>query len=67
MYKSIIKEILTSIGRDDIQPHLVEAYLRLKYGCLDALDRKTFTKETKRIVKTIDKDPELAERLAETL
>ena len=56
-----IKEGLNAIDRIDINPYLVEAYLLLKYGRLDSLDRKTFLEETKEIVKEIDSSPELTD------
>jgi hypothetical protein len=67
-YEQIIMQILRSIGRTDIKPSYVEAYLRLESqdGCLDSWSRDDFRRSIPEVVETIDADPVAARRLAES-
>jgi len=48
LYAKIITEQLSKLSVPDwTEPRHVEAYMRCKYGTLDALDRKTFNREVK--------------------
>lgn len=61
IYERMIVEQLGKLKRLDIKPSQVEAYMRLQYGTLDHLDRRTFNKEVKIAIGCIDSDPRLAE------
>ncbi len=43
---------------------LVEGFLRVTYGTLDALDRKTFRREGKKCLAEVRADPKVAEDVA---
>lgn len=65
LYARVISEELTKLKRSEIDPRHVEAYMRVQYGTLDHLDRRTFKKEVKVAVDCIDQDGEdQAESLA---
>ena len=65
-YARLIEDDLKTIGRHDVDPRHVEAYLRLEYRSLDSLSRGDFLIETKGIVGAIDVDPIQAEQLAQS-
>lgn len=64
MYDDVILRILTSMGRRDVKPGLVEGYFRLKYGTLDHLSEAQFRREMPEVLETIDADPRQARELA---
>jgi hypothetical protein len=45
---------------------LVEGFLRVTYGTLDALDRATFRREGKKALVSVRKDPKMAKELAQS-
>lgn len=63
MYQRMIQDDLEAMGRGDIDPRHVEAYMRLQYGTLDHLDRRTFRAEVRLGVGCVD---EGGQELAET-
>jgi len=67
-YHSVIAPILKRMGRDDVDPRHVEAYLRMESetGTLDSKSRSWFARIIPEIVETIDADPRMAERLADS-
>lgn len=65
-YQCFISEVLRSMGRTDINPAHVEAYLRLKHGTLDSLSRDGFKNDIPTMVKTIDHNPAEAVALAKS-
>lgn len=65
-YHDTLAMILREIGRSDIDPRHVEAYLSLEHRTLDEFSRTTLKRLTVDIVKDIDADPKQAERLAES-
>jgi len=66
MYTPVISEALKAMKRTDINPNLVEGYLRLDHGTLDGLSREQIRKEIPSIVSEIDDDPETAKKNART-
>jgi hypothetical protein len=64
MYRKLITEILASLGRPDVDPAHVEAFMRCEYRTLDHLSRAKFVKETKAAIPPIDSDKKLFEELA---
>jgi len=65
-YRKIIVEILADLGREDVDPRHVEAYMRLQYGSLGHVDRETFRREARIAIECIkitgvDDAEELAE------
>ena len=50
MYQKLIKQMLKG---KDFDPRHIEGYLRLKFGTLDHLDRKTFKWEVGLAIKAI--------------
>jgi len=67
-YHNVIAPILKRMGRDDIDPRHVEAYLRMESdtGTLDSQSRSWFQRLVPEMVDTIDADPRMAERLADS-
>lgn len=45
MYQEMIKNELAEIGRTEIDPRHIEAFMRLEYKCLDGLSSSKFRKE----------------------
>ena len=45
MYQRMIREILGKIGRDEIDPRHIEAYMRLEHRTLDGLSAPQFERE----------------------
>lgn len=68
-YSGVISPILKRIGRTDIDPRHVEAYLRMESdtGTLDAWPISKFQKLVPEMVDVIDADPVQAERLTKTM
>ena len=65
MYAAVIKEVLAETHPSlSIEPRLIEGYLRLKYGCLDALSREDFKKEILEIVEVVLQGRDEADELA---
>jgi hypothetical protein len=56
MYQKRISEILQSIGRADINPRHIEAYMRLEHSTLDGLSSVKFRKEVIFCSQVIDYD-----------
>lgn len=66
-YEGTVFKCLEEIGRTDIDPRHVVAWMRLQYGTLDHLDLDTFRRETRIGVGCTDKvGTEEAEDLALT-
>lgn len=63
-YAELIAASLKRRGRPDVHPALIEGWMRLQYGCLDHLDRRTFSREIKIALACHDDDPDVSERLA---
>lgn len=66
MYRKLIAEILASLGRPDVDPAHVEAFMRCEYRTLDHLSRAKFVRETKMAIPQIDADKKSFEELAES-
>lgn len=67
MYRGIIVEELTKLGRVEVDPRHVEAYMRCQHRTLDHLSRKAFNREVKIALGGIDQDgTETAESLAQS-
>ena len=66
VYENVIVPILVRLGRRDIDPRHVEAYLRLERGTLDSMSRHDFERIMPEIIDTIDADPITAEKLAKS-
>jgi len=67
-YYDVIFPILRRMGRTDIDPRHVEAYLRLESptSTLDDWSRAKFRRLVPEIVDVIDADPRGAEQLADS-
>jgi len=63
-YAKVIAASLARRGRTDVHPALIEGWMRLQYGTLDHLDRRTFSREIKIALACHDDDPDVSERLA---
>ena len=67
MYREIIENALIATGHaEGYDPKQVEAWMRLKYGTLDALSIEDFTSEVKIACQCIDADPIASMELADT-
>jgi hypothetical protein len=66
MYATLIREDLAATGNSDIAPHLVEAWMRLEHGTLDALSPKQFRREVLMAVACVRQAPEESVSLAES-
>ena len=64
MYQKKIAEILAGIGRADVSPVLIEAWMRLEHGTLDALSPSAFAEEARIAVACVDLNPGLARAVA---
>lgn len=64
-YAEAIREDLKALGMQADSRH-VEAYMRLQYGTLDHLDRRTFRREVRIAAVCANADPRAAEELAGT-
>lgn len=67
-YQTLISSILRSMGRANVDPRHVEAYMRLEQpsGTLDHLSRHQFARIVPVIVEAIDADLQAAEQLADS-
>ena len=65
-YHDVIYPILQRLGRTDIDPRHVEAYLRLESSTLDAWSRSKFVSVIPEVIETIDANPGQAEKLADS-
>jgi hypothetical protein len=66
-YTRIITEQLKKLKRPDVSPAHVEAFMRVTYGTLDHLDRRTFNREIKKAIEEIDiVSPSVAHQVAES-
>lgn len=54
VYTDAIIERLVRMGRKEVDPRHVEAYMRLEHPTLDGLDRRQFTEEVKTAVACVD-------------
>lgn len=54
LYAKIIRDHLNRIGRSDVDPRHVEAYMRVGYGTLDHLSREKFAREVAIAVECVD-------------
>jgi len=66
MYATMIHEALMRLGRVDVDPLHVEAWMRLEHGTLDALSRSDFEEEVGIAVRCHDVDPKVSVELAES-
>ena len=66
LYQPIIKKLLRSLGRDDIDPRHVEGFLRLEFKTLDSLSKSDIKRSMKSIILAIDSDPKSSEDLAKS-
>lgn len=58
MYQDTIRQELARLGRPDVDPRHVEAFMRLQYGTLDHLSRAEFRRETAIGVGCVDEGGE---------
>lgn len=64
-YADLIKEIAGKLGRENINPRWVEAFMSLEYPSLNSVSRESFEREVKTAIHCIDAlGPERAERCA---
>lgn len=54
MYQQMIREILAKIGRAEIDPRHIEAYMRLEHPTLDGLSATQLRREVAISVKCVD-------------
>ena len=64
LYRKLILRELKKLGRTDIDPRHVEAWMRNEYGTLDGLSKSRFQDEVELSVDIIDADPKESEELA---
>lgn len=63
-YARLIADVLARLGRLDVPPAVVEAWMRLQYSTLDHLDPATFATEVEIAVACHDDDPAASLQLA---
>lgn len=54
MYRHIISEWLARLGRPELDPRFVEAWIRIQYPTLDHLSRDEFGREVRTAIECID-------------
>ena len=66
-YSDLITEIARKLGRENINPRWVEAFMSLEYPSLNSISRKSFEREVKTAINCIDAlGPEKAEQCAQS-
>lgn len=60
------QDIIRGVVPGDVQPRRIEAWLRLEYGCLDALSRAEIEQQARWYVPVVRADPIGSEQLART-
>lgn len=66
MYQRMIRETLAKQGRIGVKPYLVEAWMRLEHGTLDALGGAAWNREVREASDCVLADPAASERLAKS-
>lgn len=54
MYQKLIREQAARLGRIDVDPRLVEGWMRVEHGCLDGLGTRQFNDEVAAAIACID-------------
>lgn len=53
-YENAIRQELAKLGRSEVEPRWVEAYMRLEHPTLNGVHHRTFRREVKIAVECID-------------
>lgn len=65
-YQRWIAQDLARVKRADVEPRLIEAWMRLEHDVLSSMDTRTFRREVKIALACVDADKAASERLAES-
>ena len=66
-YHRVISEVLQELGHPEVDPRVVEAAMRLRFGVLDHLTKQDFKDEARVAIVLVRDYPKEAKEMAEGL